>query len=251
LAAKPSAPPFEAVLFDLDDTLHDDTATYRRAAERVALDVARTHGVAASAVLAAYVRQADAFWINLAPEQLGTPLVGLRLSLWTAALHETGLEDATLAQLCARSYNDYRREYLQLWPGVLELLAALRKRGSKLALVTNGFAETHREKIVLLGLESAFDEVFIADEVGMLKPDPRLFRLACQRLGAKPEQSAMVGDRYERDIRGAHETGMFTVWVNVRGERVPPGGPQPDAVVADVGGVLDALESRLSPGRNG
>jgi putative hydrolase of the HAD superfamily len=234
-------PPLAAVLFDLDDTLHDDTATYRRAAERVAQDVAAERGVDAAALLAAYVAQAESFWKNLSAEHLATPLVGVRAAMWRAALGTAGLDDAALAERCGAAYNRYRKEHLQIWPGALELLVALRERGLKLALVTNGFAETHREKIVLLQLEDAFDEVFIADEVGMLKPDPRLFALACERLGVPPAAAAMVGDRYERDIRGAGEVGLFTVWLNVRDETVPPGALQPDAIVSGIEDVERVL----------
>lgn len=234
-------PPLAAVLFDLDDTLHDDTATFRRAAERVVQDVAAERDVDAAALFEAYVGQAESFWINLAPEHLGTPLVGLRARMWLAALRDVGIDDALLAERCGQSYNRYRKDHLKLWPGALELLVALRGRGLKLGLVTNGFAETHREKLTLLNLEEAFDEIFIADEVGMIKPDPRLFRLACERLGALPRASAMVGDRYERDIRGAHAVGLYTVWLNVRGEDVPSGGPEPDAMVASI----DRVESVL------
>jgi HAD superfamily hydrolase (TIGR01549 family) len=234
-------PPLAAVLFDLDDTLHDDTATYQRAAERVAQDVAAERDVDAGMLFAAYVKQAESFWINLAPEQLGTPLVGLRARMWLAALRDAGIDDAKLAERCGQSYNRYRKDHLKLWPGALELLVALRGRGLKLGLVTNGFAETHREKLVLLNLEEAFDEIFIADEVGMIKPDPRLFRLVCERLGAAPEASAMVGDRYERDVRGAHAVGLYTVWLNVRNETVPAGAPQPDAIVPNIEAVEAAL----------
>ncbi len=234
-------PHLAAILFDLDDTLHDDTATYRRAAELVSRDVAAETGVDGAALFAAYVKQAEAFWINLAPEHLGTPLVGLRARMWLAALRDIGVDAPELAERCGVSYNRYRREHLKLWPGALELLIALRERGLKLGLVTNGFAETHREKLVLLNLEDAFDEVFIADEVGMIKPDPRLFRLACARLGATPATTAMVGDRYERDVRGAHEVGLYTVWLNVRDETVPAGGPLPDAIVASIDKVEAAL----------
>jgi putative hydrolase of the HAD superfamily len=108
-------------------------------------------------------------------------------------------------------------------------------------------AETHREKIVLLELEDAFDEIFIADEVGMVKPDPRLFRLAAQRLGVAPERCAMVGDRYERDVRGAHDAGMFTVWMNVRNESVPPNAPAPGAIVATIGDVEAVLPLASKP----
>lgn len=233
--------PLAAVFFDLDDTLHDDTATYQRAAERVANDVARRHACDASVLFDAYVAQAQRFWHELSPEQLGSPLVDVRARLWAAARASVGLHDAALASICADRYNGYRRESLTLWPGALDLLTRLRARGLQLGLITNGFAETHREKIALLALENAFDEVFIADEVGLLKPDPRLFRLAAERLGVQPEACAMVGDRPERDIHGAHAVGMFTVWVNVRGEELPALGPLPDAVVT----AIDAVEAAL------
>ena len=117
----------------------------------------------------------------------------------------------------------------------------LRARGLKLAMITNGMAETHRDKIAILKLEAAFDEIFIADEVGMIKPDVRLFELAAARLGVAPNECAMVGDRLERDVRGARDAGMFTVWMNVREETVPPAGPHPDATVFSIVDVEAAL----------
>jgi putative hydrolase of the HAD superfamily len=237
----------EAVLFDLDDTLHDDTQTYRRAAERVAREVALERGVSAEALMRSFVEQSDAFWVRLTASSLGTRLVSLRERMWNAALVAEGIDEPGLAQRCAHDYNVYRRDFLELWPGAIELLVALRARGCKLAMITNGFAETHREKIAILQLEDAFDEIFIADEVGMLKPDPRLFRLAAERLAVPPERCAMVGDRFERDVWGGHAAGMFTVWMNVRDERVPLGGPQPDAIVTsilEVEGVLPLARKR-------
>jgi putative hydrolase of the HAD superfamily len=231
----------DAVLFDLDDTLHDDTLTYRRAAEQVAREVSGERGVSAEALLRSYVDQSDAFWVRLTPSSLGTPLASLRERMWNAALVAEGIDDPALAERCARDYNRYRAGFLELWPGAIELLDGLRRRGCKLAMITNGFAETHREKIAILKLEDAFDEIFIADEVGMLKPDPRLFRLAAERLGVAPERCAMVGDRFERDVRGGHSAGMFTVWMNVRDERVPPEGPQPDAIVSNIREVEGVL----------
>jgi putative hydrolase of the HAD superfamily len=234
-------PPLAVVLFDLDDTLHDDTLAYRRAAQRVANDVAAHRTVDPQALLAAYVERAEAFWKNLSASHLSASLTGIRAKLWAGALAAVGIEDAALAERCGVSYNQYRNGYLELWPGVMDLLQGLRACGRKIGLITNGFAETHREKLALLNLENAFDEVFIADEVGMLKPDPRLFALACERLRAQPAASAMVGDRYERDIRGAHAMGLFTVWVNVRDEHVPENGPWPDATVRTIGEVEGVL----------
>lgn len=231
-------------MFDLDDTLHDDTATYRKAAQAVAADVAEKYGCDAVMLFEAYVEQAERFWRDLTPEGLGTPLAAVRPRLWAAALAEVMLSDVDLAAQCAAAYGRYRRTAFVLWPGALELLTRLRQQGYKLGLITNGFAETHREKIALLALDDAFDEIFIADEIGLLKPDPRLFRLAAERLDVDPEACAMVGDRLERDIRGAQAAGMFTIWMNVRAEALPARGLQPDAVVTEIGAVEAALASR-------
>jgi len=115
--------------------------------------------------------------------------------------------------------------------------------------VTNGFAATHHDKIDRLGLRERMDAFFIADEVGMLKPDPELFRHACRVLGSEPARTAMVGDRYGRDIVGAHAAGLFTVLLDVHATAVPPEGPQPDAVIRSIGEVLDVVPLASSRGQ--
>ena len=226
--------PVDIVLFDLDDTLHDDTLAYQSAAEEVAQEIAAEHGIDALELKAAYVAAAEGFWKRLTAETLRVELARVRERLWGSALASVGIADAAVAQRSAGLYNDYRKRLYVPFPGAVELLRALRGRGKRLGLVTNGFSETHREKIALLRLGEFFDAVFIADEVGMLKPDPLLFAHACTTMGGSPSRSAMVGDRYERDVRGAREAGLFTVWLNVRGESLPPGAPPPDVVCASL-----------------
>ena len=229
------------MLFDLDDTLHDDTRAYQSAAEAVAHELAAEHGIDALALKAAYVAEAEGFWARLTPEALGTRLASVRAQMWHRALALVGLDDAGLAQRSADRYNAHRKKFLELFPGTLDLLHGLRSDGKRLGLVTNGFAETHREKIELLRIGECFDAIFIADEVGMVKPDPQLFAYACAKLDAAPMHGAMVGDRYERDIRGALDAGLYTVWLNIRDERVPPGEPHPHVLAHSLAEVAAAL----------
>ncbi|HEX3368715.1 MAG TPA: HAD family hydrolase [Candidatus Cybelea sp.] len=231
----------DLVLFDLDDTLHDDTFAYQSAAEEVAREVAAEHGVDALALKAAYVAEAEGFWQRLSPADLKVKLSRIRASMWQSALESVGVASPEVAEQSAERYNAYRSKYYTLFPGAVELLRALRERGMKLGIVTNGLSETHREKIALLRISEFFDAIFLADEVGMIKPDPLLFAHACRTLGGAPAHSAMVGDRYDRDIRGALEAGLFTVWLNVRDEALPAGAEPPDAAcssIADVGRIL-------------
>jgi putative hydrolase of the HAD superfamily len=224
----------ETVLFDLDDTLHDDTLAFTTAAEEVAREVAAEHGIDALALKDAYIAEAEGFWIRLTSEQVRTKMSRLRATMWGNALNSVGLDDRALAERSAVNYNAYRQKYFSLFPGALNLLRDLKTRGKRLGLVTNGVSETHRDKIALLQITEYFDAIFLADEVGMVKPDPLLFAHACQKLSSSPSRSAMVGDRYDRDISGALEAGLFTIWVNVRNENVPPGAPAPHAIVKSI-----------------
>ena len=231
----------DTVLFDLDDTLHDDTTAYLSAAREVADGVARERGIDARALVDAYEAAATAFWSSLSSEHLTHSIGDERERMWNEALERVGIADRALAVRCADGYVRARTQALELTPGSLDVLTALRARGCKLGLVTNGFAATHHDKIDRLGLRERMDAFFLADEVGMVKPDPELFRHACRVLGSEPARTAMVGDRYARDVVGAHEAGLFTVLLDVHAIPVPAGGPQPDAVIASIADVLDVL----------
>jgi putative hydrolase of the HAD superfamily len=240
----------DAVLFDLDDTLHDDTLAYQSAAEEVAHEVAAEHGVDALALKAAYIAQAEGFWKRLSTDAFIEKLANVRAQLWHAALTDVGVDDELLARSAAERYNAYRKKHYTVFPGVLELLRDLKSAGKKLGIVTNGLSETHREKIALLRISEYFDALFIADEVGMIKPDPLLFAHACTTLGSAPARSAMVGDRYDRDIKGAAEAGLFTIYFKVRDDPRPDGCPSPDATCISIQEVSDVLLGNLPPSRS-
>lgn len=229
-----------AVFFDLDDTLHDDTHAYQSATREVAEEIAREHGADAAKIFEAYIEKAQQYWRALSAEHLGTAIAESRYELWSAALAAAGIDDDATIRDAVSRYGEYRRKYYAPFPGALALLATLRERGIKLGLITNGFAETHYEKLELLGFERAFDAVLCADEAGMVKPDPRIFLRACELLAANPAHAAMVGDRYFRDIVGAHEAGLFTIYLDVHSEPIGTG-EAADVTVRSIEEVLAAL----------
>lgn len=232
----------DTVLFDLDDTLLDDSAAYKGAAKRVAAEVAAVRDVDAERLYTAYVAEANGFWKKLSQEHLLQPIHDARVQLWSDALIASGVPlDIPLAQTCSDRYTRYRAENLELFPGVHELIVALRESKCKIAIVSNGFAATHDEKIDRVGLREHVDAIFLADTMGMVKPDPEIFRLACRTLGSEPARTAMVGDRYDRDIVGAAEVGLFTVLIDLHAIPLPLGARPPDAVVNSLAEVLGVL----------
>jgi len=195
----------DAVLFDLDDTLLDDSAAYKAAARRVAAEVAAERGIAASACYRVRGRS-ERVLEEASQEHLAQPIHDARVQLWSDALIASGVRSTS--HWPKRAASTTRAIGPRAWScsGALDSDAALRARGCKLAIVTNGFAATHDEKIDRVGLREHVDAIFLADTMGMVKPDPEISgwpAAAGQRTG----RTAMVGDRYDRDIIGAAQVG--------------------------------------------
>jgi putative hydrolase of the HAD superfamily len=79
------------------------------------------------------------------------------------------------------------------------------------------------------------DTIVSSAEVGLHKPDPRIFELACERVGVAPHEAVHVGDHHYADVLGASAVGMTPVLIDRQGTPVP----------GRAIGTLDALESFL------
>ena len=88
------------------------------------------------------------------------------------------------------------------------------RKNYKLALVTNGASDLQREKIQGSGLGKYFDEIVIAGDIGIRKPEPQIFNIVLSRIGVKNDEAIMVGNSLDSDIIGAQEAGIQTVWLN-------------------------------------
>jgi len=100
----------------------------------------------------------------------------------------------------------------QVIEGVFEVLESIRKDGYKAAMIANADSTGARNIIASCGLEDYFDAIIISEELGIEKPDQRIFQVALDRLGVKAEDAVMVGNRIDADIVGANGIGMKSVW---------------------------------------
>ena len=110
-----------------------------------------------------------------------------------------------------------RVETQAAYPHAAEVLAALRGH-VRLALVTNGASDLQRRKLALAGLEEYFDVVVASCDVGIGKPDPRIFEAALDALGVRAPDAVMVGNDLERDIEGAQAAGVRALWIQHGGK---------------------------------
>lgn len=108
-------------------------------------------------------------------------------------------------------------------PGAVSLLDALKGK-AKLGIITNGFTALQQIRLERTGLRDHFDALVISEEVGVPKPDPRIFDYALEQAGNPDrERVLMVGDTAESDIRGGMNAGLSTVWLNAHGRTLPEG----------------------------
>jgi 2-haloacid dehalogenase len=115
-------------------------------------------------------------------------------------------------------YVDRLGETSFMVPGARDLLDALRRQ-VLLGLVTNGIGAVQRSRLAKSGVGEYFNAVVISDELGIQKPDPRIFAVALERLGAtRNDRVIMVGDSLQSDIRGAIAAGIDSCWLNLRGK---------------------------------
>jgi HAD superfamily hydrolase (TIGR01549 family) len=108
---------------------------------------------------------------------------------------------AGVAQRLADRFSAYRDEHMRLFPDAHNVIDALRARGTRLALVTNGASEAQRAKIDRFDLANRFEHTQIEGEHAFGKPDERAYLHALRQLGADARDTWMVGDNleWERD----------------------------------------------------
>ena len=86
----------------------------------------------------------------------------------------------------------------------------------RLVLLTNGLADVQRPRLARSALRGLFDAVVISEEVGVAKPDGRVFDICFRHMGRPAKSSVlMVGDSLSSDIRGGIDYGIDTCWVNL------------------------------------
>jgi putative hydrolase of the HAD superfamily len=253
-----------ALLFDLDNTLLlEDEVTFR--AVRTACE--RAAGRAdAERLYEATLRIADDRW-RAAPTSAYADRMGIwwgeglwgefkgdgdglralrdfapqfRRDVWRDALADCGVDDADLAADLDEVYPRARRAGEIVDPEAVAVLDDL-SRDHRLALVTNGSPDVQREKLGRAALAHYFAAIVISAELDVGKPDRRIFAAALDAIGIPADAAVMIGDSLPRDIGGARDAGLRSIWID-RGDVVSKSDdPMPDARVAALSQIRSCL----------
>jgi putative hydrolase of the HAD superfamily len=228
------------LLIDLDDTI----VCYGAGSEGLWAEVAERFSgrlpVSSERLLAALDAVREPFWADPERSRLARQdMFAARRAIVAQAFDRVGLSpESELVREVADVVSSEKEARVAPFPGALETLAELRRRGHTLGLLTNGGAPLQRAKIERYDLARFFDAVRIEGEVGVGKPSPAAFAGALAVLGGAGEPALMIGDDLEADIAGGQAAGLGTVWIDQRGAGPPAGAPTPLRVVRALAELL-------------
>jgi 2-haloalkanoic acid dehalogenase type II len=168
-------------------------------------------------------------WIDLYHEATRrTPFSTLReiqRTILTQVLH--GLEvDADAGPFVDQFFELTTK--VELYPEVVTVLNGLGGRRS--AIVSNA----DREHIAAWTFALPVEFVLGSEDIGVYKPDPRVFQMAVERFGLQPGEVLHVGDSEIDDVVGAKAAGLRAAWLNRAGRQPRPEGPAADFEISDL-----------------
>ena len=229
----------KAVIFDLDDTLLLEVPSAEAAFLATCEMVRDTYGIDPDAFHQRLRHDARTLW-HASPERelierisishweglwakfeghdpamtrLRQWAVTYRQQSWRRALQAFNINDPAFADTLSREFRRQRETRHVVFDDARPLLNQLQGR-FKLGLMTNGLSCLQREKITGSGLAPYFDAMVIAGDVGVSKPDARIFHALLRQLQVTPTQAIMVGNSVKGDIAGAQAVGMKAVLIH-------------------------------------
>ncbi len=189
----------KAVLFDLDETLLDRSASMLKFLRWQAHEQLGSGLVDKEQYITRFIQLDNngALWKD---------------KVYAALLQEFSIETHTTAELLA-TYEEKFCDFCMAKPGAAEALTELESMGLKMALVSNGPTPFQERNFSALEFNEKFEQVVVSAAVGLRKPESAIFQLACERLSVEPRECAFVGDNPIADIEGANAAGIFSVFV--------------------------------------
>ncbi|MGV0035210.1 MAG: HAD family hydrolase [Candidatus Azotimanducaceae bacterium WSBS_2022_MAG_OTU7] len=189
---------FTTILFDLDNTLIDREETMARF-------LSRQHCRFAGRINC----PPSAFIENVLKNQKGG--YEEKRIAYEKSLEELGCDLSITDDLIKDFHSLYGDDAVFL-PNVSKTLATL-KNSFKLGLITNGRSGSQRRKLASMGASDLFDAIVVSGEIGLKKPDPRIFEHCLDLVSPKASESVYVGDNPTADIEPASRLGMKAIWM--------------------------------------
>jgi len=200
-------PSLDILFFDIDDTLYS-TTEFAEHARRNAVAAMIEVGLAARLedAMAELEEVVNEFSSNY-PDHFGRLLDRL------GPAASRGVNRAVLTAAGVVAYHSTKEREMRILPDVAALLEMCQKGGVRMGVISAGLQVKQAEKLLRLGALRYFDAqaIFFTDQLGVGKPNPKVYRKAAAGAGVDPSRALYVGDRAAHDVVPARAVGMRTV----------------------------------------
>ncbi len=232
----------DLVFFDLDDTLYSTTEFSRRARIN-AVQKMIDHGLQISLDEGvAELSEVVAEFSSNYPEHFARLLDRLGPEMYK------GHNPAVVIAAGVVGYHTTKVTDMEVLPDVRPLLERLQQSSIRLGVISAGLQVKQAEKLIRLDVLKYFcpTAIFFSDQVGVSKPNPKIFSKACEAVGVEPTRAMYVGDRPGHDVAPASTIGMKTVhYTGARGKyHRHPAPVQADHQLSDMRDLAPILKER-------
>ena len=199
------------IIFDLDDTLCD----YRKATEDAKSpinEVLDSHGIDIHAFWERFNRVKLSLFRQFADKAITRD--EYRIRRFADVLEGSHARFRELSDELNHIYMQETNHNIELFSDTIPLLKVLRAKNIEAVILTNGPSDGQRAKFKTFGLSRYIRRIYIGEEIGFSKPNPKAFEVVLRDLGASASNVLMVGDSIENDIHGAEQVGIKAVLID-------------------------------------
>jgi len=229
----------KAVIFDIDDTLFDREQAQRQIVRLIARELRDVFaGIDEETVIDAFLESDRVALHEYYSSSIGSG-DSVRTGRSKAFLRILGLDEDCADRITTM--------YVQQYPAINVPVEGAKSVVENIAgrfplgVVSNGLPDVQYQKLRTIGLEHFFRCILLSEEIGIRKPDPRIFWQASGLLNKKPDECLYVGDSYHADVVGARNAGMKACWFNPHGLLISRVSSRPDFEISALDEILTIL----------
>lgn len=209
----------KAILFDVDDTLYDQTVPFK---EAYAEYFGEKPAVPAEIIYPVTRKYSDQVYSQAMTGQI--TMEDMYIYRVQKAFEEFGIGITDAQALDFQKIYADRQRHIHMSDQMEAILEYCRGK-AELGIITNGPSEHQWNKVKSLRAERwiPHENIFVSADVGAEKPDRKIFEYAERTMELEEAAIWFVGDSYELDVKGAVNAGWNAVWMNRRKRKAPRG----------------------------
>lgn len=201
---------YKGIIFDLDNTLYDYDLCHCKALKEVFNYIIENN----NALIFSYIEDVYKKIYKNLKNELGHTASSHNKSIYFKQLLETLNINLSLFSVINNLYWQTFYVNLVCFDGVYDFIIWNKNKGIKIGILTDYETEYQINKLDKLGLLKYIDIIVTSEEVGIEKPSTKMFFNILEKMGLSSNEVIMIGDNYDKDIKGALNVGMTSYWFN-------------------------------------